>query len=157
MRLAFFSSPANSLSPLRGLPLISFAKKNQEKPLGQGYWDRNVLSKFYIFHYSNVVNFWSFFSLFLSFVHQNRAVNHSWSVWIDISLAKEAPFQPSIYIGLISSNVAIRFSPVAGRIPAPDQCIVQKSRGGLVSWSAQLDSPGTTLTVGGWIRPGGQN
>ena len=98
MRLAFFSSPADSLSPLRGLPLISFAKKNQEKPLGQGYWDRNVLSKFYIFHYSNVVNFWSFFSLFLSFVHQNRAVNHSWSVWIDISLAKEAPFQPSIYI-----------------------------------------------------------
>ena len=27
----------NSLSPLRGLLLISFAKKNQEKPLGPGY------------------------------------------------------------------------------------------------------------------------
>ena len=28
---------------------------------------------------------------------------------------------------------------------------------GLASWSVQLDSPGTALTVGGWIRPGGQN
>ena len=27
----------DSLSPLRGLLLISFAKKNQEKPLGPGY------------------------------------------------------------------------------------------------------------------------
>ena len=27
----------NSLSPLRGLLFISFAKKNQEKPLGPGY------------------------------------------------------------------------------------------------------------------------
>ena len=27
----------DSLSPLRGLLLISFAKKNQEKPLGQRY------------------------------------------------------------------------------------------------------------------------
>ena len=37
----FFSlSPrrfCDSLSPLRGLPLISFAKKKQEKPLGPGY------------------------------------------------------------------------------------------------------------------------
>ena len=23
------------------------------------------------------------------------------------------------------------------------------------SWLAQLDNPGTALTVGGWIRPGG--
>ena len=29
--------------------------------------------------------------------------------------------------------------------------------GCLASWLAQLDSPGTALTVGGWIRPGGQN
>ena len=29
--------------------------------------------------------------------------------------------------------------------------------GGLTSWSVQLDSPGTALTVGGWIRPWGQN
>ena len=26
----------------------------------------------------------------------------------------------------------------------------------LASWLAQLDSPGTALTVDGWIRPGGQ-
>ena len=29
--------------------------------------------------------------------------------------------------------------------------------GGLLSWSVQLDSPETALTVGGWIRPRGQN
>ena len=29
--------------------------------------------------------------------------------------------------------------------------------GGLTSWSVQLDSPGTALTVGGWIRPWGPN
>ena len=27
----------------------------------------------------------------------------------------------------------------------------------LPSWSVQLDSPGTALTVGRWLRPGGQN
>ena len=32
-----------------------------------------------------------------------------------------------------------------------------KKVGGLTSWSVQLDSPGTALTVGGWIRPWGQN
>ena len=34
---------------------------------------------------------------------------------------------------------------------------VSKKVGGLLSWWVQLDSPGTALTVGGWIRPGGQN
>ena len=34
---------------------------------------------------------------------------------------------------------------------------VSKKVGGLLSWSVKLDSPGTALTVGGWIRPGGQN
>ena len=28
--------------------------------------------------------------------------------------------------------------------------------GGLASWSVQLHSPGTALTAGGWIRPGGR-
>ena len=32
---------------------------------------------------------------------------------------------------------------------------VSKSVGGLLSWSVQVDSPGTALTVGAWIRPGG--
>ena len=31
---------------------------------------------------------------------------------------------------------------------------VSKKVGGLPSWSVQQDSPGTALTVGGWIRPG---
>ena len=33
---------------------------------------------------------------------------------------------------------------------------VSKKVGGLTSWSVELDSPGTALTVGGWIRPGRQ-
>ena len=32
-----------------------------------------------------------------------------------------------------------------------------KKVGGFASWSVQLDSPGTALTVGRWIRPGGEN
>ena len=36
----------------------------------------------------------------------------------------------------------------------PVQC--PKKVGGLPSWSIQLDSPGTALTVGGWIRPRGK-
>ena len=32
---------------------------------------------------------------------------------------------------------------------------VSKNVAGLPSWSAQVDSPGTALTVGAWIRPGG--
>ena len=34
---------------------------------------------------------------------------------------------------------------------------VPKNVGGMTSCSVQLDSPGTVLTVGGWIRPWGQN
>ena len=34
---------------------------------------------------------------------------------------------------------------------------VSKRVGGLLSRSVQLDSPGTALTVVGWIRPGDQN
>ena len=32
---------------------------------------------------------------------------------------------------------------------------VSKKVGGLLSWLAQLDSPGIALKVGVWIRPGG--
>ena len=41
---------------------------------------------------------------------------------------------------------------------APGQSGVKKVRL-MVSalWLVQVDSPGTVLTVGGWIRPGGQN
>ena len=35
--------------------------------------------------------------------------------------------------------------------------LVSKKVGGLSSWSVQLDIPGTSLTVDGWIRSGGQN
>ena len=35
--------------------------------------------------------------------------------------------------------------------------VVSKKVGGLPSWLAQLDSPGTAVKVGGWIRPGEQN
>ena len=45
---------------------------------------------------------------------------------------------------------------------APGEARIQVSQasenvGSLASWSVQLDSPGTAVTVGGWIRPGGQN
>ena len=39
----------DSLSPLRGFLLISFAKKNQEKPLGSGYFRPNKLTHFSAF------------------------------------------------------------------------------------------------------------
>ena len=34
---------------------------------------------------------------------------------------------------------------------------VSKKVGDLPSWSEQLGRPGTALTLGGWLRPGGQN
>ena len=45
---------------------------------------------------------------------------------------------------------------------APGEARIQVNQasenvGSLASWSVQLDSPGTALTVGGLIRPGGQN
>ena len=39
-------------------------------------------------------------------------------------------------------------------MPLPLPPSVTKKIGGVPSWSVQLDSPGTALTVGGWIRPG---
>ena len=35
--------------------------------------------------------------------------------------------------------------------------VVSNNVGRLPSWSVQVDSPGPALTVGAWIRPGGQN
>ena len=51
---------------------------------------------------------------------------------------------------LLCYVLACRFSPGAG------VSAVSKRVGGLPSWSVQLDGPGTALTVGGWIRPGGK-
>ena len=50
--------------------------------------------------------------------------------------------------------LGLRLAPCAARLQAGP---VPKNVEGLTSWSVQLDSPGTALTVGGWIRPGGQN
>ena len=59
----------------------------------------------------------------------------------------------------------VKTGPIGFRL-APGEAWIQaspapKKLGGLASWSEQLDSPGTSLTVGGWvggwIRPGGQN
>ena len=46
-----------------------------------------------------------------------------------------------------------RFLPDTAWIQATQ---VSKKVGGLTSSLVQLDSPGTALTVGGWIRPWGQ-
>ena len=48
-----------------------------------------------------------------------------------------------------------RLAPGAARLQASPK--MPKNVGGLTSWSVQLDSPGTALTVGGWIRPWDQN
>ena len=50
--------------------------------------------------------------------------------------------------------LGFRLAPGAARLQASP---VPKNVGGLTSWSVQLDSLGTALTVGGWIRPWGQN
>ena len=50
--------------------------------------------------------------------------------------------------------LGFRLAPSEARVQAsPASKIVE----GLASWSVQLHSPGTALTAGGWIRPGGQN
>lgn len=46
---------------------------------------------------------------------------------------------------LASGAARIQVSPVSKKVV------------GLTSWSVQLGSPGTAQTVGGWIRPWGQN
>ena len=55
-------------------------------------------------------------------------------------------------------SLGFRLEPGEARLQASP---VPKNVGGLTSWSVQLDSPGTALTVGGWvggwIRPWGQN
>ena len=53
-----------------------------------------------------------------------------------------------------TSLLGVRLATGASRLHAS---AVSKKVEGLPSWSVQLDSPGTALTVGGWIRPGGQN
>ena len=48
--------------------------------------------------------------------------------------------------------------PLGFCLAAQHQAIaVSKNVGGLASWLAQADSPGTPLTVGGWPRPRGQD
>ena len=50
--------------------------------------------------------------------------------------------------------LGFRLAPGAARLQASP---VPKNVGDLPSWSVQLDSPGTAIAVGGWIRPWGQN
>ena len=51
-------------------------------------------------------------------------------------------------------ELGFRLTPDAARFQASS---VSKNPRGLPSWSVQLDSPETALTMGAWIRPGGQN
>ena len=52
-----------------------------------------------------------------------------------------------------TSLLGVRLATGASRLHASAMSKV----GGLPSWSVQRDSPGTALTVGGWIWPRGQN
>ena len=49
--------------------------------------------------------------------------------------------------------LGFRLAPDAARLQAS---AVSKKVGALPSWPVQLDSPGTALTVGVWIKPGGK-
>ena len=49
-------------------------------------------------------------------------------------------------------RLGFRLAPSAAQLQAS---VVSKKVGVLPSWSVQLDSPGTALTVDGWIKPGG--
>ena len=53
-----------------------------------------------------------------------------------------------------TSPLGFRLVPGAASLQASP---VSKTVGGLPSWSVQVDSAGAAVTVGGWIRPGGQN
>ena len=57
------------------------------------------------------------------------------------------------YIDIYLWSLGFRLVPGATRLQAS---AVSKKVGGLTSWSVELDSPGTALIVGGWIRPGGK-
>ena len=57
------------------------------------------------------------------------------------------------YICLISWPLGFRPAPGTAQLQASP---VTKKVRSLVSWLVQLDSPGTALTVGEWIRPGGK-
>ena len=46
--------------------------------------------------------------------------------------------------------LGFRLTPGAARFQAS---LVPKNVRRLQSWSVQLESPGTALTVGGWVRP----
>ena len=64
-------------------------------------------------------------------------------------------------VGNIYLSYFVKTWPLGFRL-AQGEALIQVSQAskkveGLASWSVQLDSPGTALTVGGWIRPGGQN
>ena len=77
---------------------------------------------------------------------------------VRVSPSKLVRFPTYIYIYL---SDFVKTWPLGFRL-APDKARLQaspvpKNVGGLPSWSVQLDSPGTALTVGGWIRPCGQN
>ena len=63
--------------------------------------------------------------------------------------------------GIIYLSDFVKTWPLGFRLASgaarPQASPVPKNVGGLTSWSVQLDSPGTSLTVGGRIRPWGQN
>ena len=86
--------------------------------------------------------------------------NYTWQVpkANPVGLCWERPYT---IVALIYLSDFVKTWPLGFRL-VPDEAQVQASPaskivGGLASWSVQLHSPGTALTAGGWIRPGGQN
>ena len=67
---------------------INFCEKKEHRAFTFHTFDQPI--------YHPNVDLCESFGTFLSCVHRNQTVSHSWSVWIDISLAQKAPFQPSI-------------------------------------------------------------
>ena len=84
--------------------------------------------------------------------------------WTSTSVYKEllliiVPLNAHLYIIICLFDfvktwpLGFRLAPDAARLQAS---ALSKKVGALTSWPVQLDSPGTALTVGGWIRPGGK-
>ena len=67
---------------------INFCEKKEHRAFTFHTFDQPI--------YHPNVDLCKSFGTFLSCVHRNQTVSHLWSVWIDISLAQKAPFQPSI-------------------------------------------------------------
>ena len=94
--------------------------------------------------------------------------SHTWSYWRCLCRFWDDPTLAELWVKTTRHNsvhiylsdfvktwpLGFRLAPGAARLQASP---VSKKVGDLPSWSVQLNSPGTALTVGGWMTLWGQN